>query len=125
ITAVLVTHNKTSTGVTNPLQAIAAEVKSRGRLILVDAVSSLSSVPCPVEAWDLDVVVSGSQKGWMVPPGLTFVYLSERAWEANATAAMPRFYFDAAKTRDSLAKGENAWTPAMSVYFALETALEK
>jgi aspartate aminotransferase-like enzyme len=124
ITAVLVTHNETSTGVTNDLEAIAREVKSRDRMIIVDAVSSMSSIPCPVERWDLDVVVSGSQKGWMAPPGLAFLYMSERAWAANAAAKMPRFYFDAAKTRDSLQKLQNPWTPAMTVYYAMDAAFE-
>jgi aspartate aminotransferase-like enzyme len=124
IKAVLVTHNETSTGVTNPLEEIAREVRARDRLILVDAVSSMSSIPCPVETWDMDVVVSGSQKGWMVPPGLVFVYMSERAWAANAEAKMPRFYLDAARARDSLAKLQNPWTPAMSVYFGLDRAFE-
>ena len=102
IKAVMVTHNETSTGVTNPLEAIAKEVRSRDRLIIVDAVSSMSSVPCPAERWGLDVVVSGSQKGWMVPPVLAFGWLGERAWAANAEAKMPRFYCDVAKTRDAL-----------------------
>jgi aspartate aminotransferase-like enzyme len=124
VRAVTVTHNETSTGVTNPIEEIAKEVRARDKLILVDAVSSMSSIPCPVERWDLDVVVSGSQKGWMVPPGLAFVSMSERAWAANAEAKMPRFYFDAVKTRDSLAKLQNPWTPAMSVYFALDKAFE-
>ena len=124
IKAVMVTHNETSTGVTNPLEAIAREVRSRDRLIIVDAVSSLSSVPCPVERWDLDVVVSGSQKGWMSPPGLAFVYLSERAWAAYDKSTMPRFYFDAGKARDSLAKNQNPWTPALSVYYAMDAAFE-
>ncbi|MBI2765479.1 MAG: alanine--glyoxylate aminotransferase family protein [Chloroflexi bacterium] len=124
IKAVMVTHNETSTGTTNPLEAIAREVRRRDRLILVDAVSSMSSIPCPVERWDLDVVVSGSQKGWMVPPGLAFVSFSERAWAANAAAKMPRFYFDAAKTRDSLVKLQNPWTPAMSIYYSLDRAFE-
>jgi aspartate aminotransferase-like enzyme len=124
IKAVLVTHNETSTGVTNPLEAIAREVRARDRLIIVDAVSSMSSIPCPVERWGLDVVVSGSQKGWMVPPGLAFVYMSERAWKANAEAKMPRFYFDAAKTRDSLEKLQNPWTPALSIYYAMDKAFE-
>jgi aspartate aminotransferase-like enzyme len=84
----------------------------------------MSSIPCPVERWGLDVVVSGSQKGWMVPPGLAFVYLSERAWAANAEARMPRFYFDAVKTRDSLAKLQTPWTPAVSIYFGMDRALE-
>lgn len=122
--AVLVTHNETSTGVTNPLEAIAREVRQRDRLIIVDAISSLSSVPCPVERWGLDVVVSGSQKGWMVPPGLAFMYMSERAWEAHAAATMPRFYFDATRARDSLARLQNPWTPAESIYFAMDAALE-
>lgn len=122
--AVLVTHNETSTGVTNPLEAIAREVRARDRLIIVDAVSSMSSVPCPVERWGLDVVVSGSQKGWMVPPGLAFLYLSERAWAANATATMPRFYFDAGKTRSSLEKRETPWTPAIPIFFGMDRAFE-
>lgn len=124
IKAVLVTHNETSTGLTNPLEAIAREVRARDCLILVDAVSSISSIPCPVERWGLDSVVSGSQKGWMVPPGLAFLYMSERAWAANEKATMPRFYFDARKTRDSLAKGQNAWTPAMSIYYGLDAAFD-
>ena len=84
----------------------------------------MSSIPCPVERWDLDVVVSGSQKGWMAPPGLAFLYMSERAWAANAEAKMPRFYFDAGKTRDSLQKLQNPWTPAMTVYYAMDAAFE-
>jgi len=122
--AVLVTHNETSTGVTNPLEAIAREVRARDRLLIVDAVSSMSSVPCWPERWGCDVVVSGSQKGWMVPPGLAFVWFSERAWEANAAATMPRFYFDAAKTRDSLAKLQTPWTPALSLYYGMDKAFQ-
>jgi aspartate aminotransferase-like enzyme len=122
--AVLVTHNETSTGVMNPLEAIAREVRKRDRLIIVDAVSSMSSIPCPVERWGLDVVVSGSQKGWMVPPGLAFLYMSDRAWDANAKSTMPRFYFDAAKARDSLAKLQTPWTPAVSIFFGMDKAFE-
>ncbi|MBN9494803.1 alanine--glyoxylate aminotransferase family protein, partial [bacterium] len=122
IKAVLVTHNETSTGVTNPLEAIAREVRARDRLIIVDAVSSMSSIPCPVERWGLDVVVSGSQKGWMAPPGLAFLYMSERAWAANDAATMPRFYFDAKKHRDSIEKLQTPWTPAMTVYYAMDAA---
>lgn len=124
IKAVLVTHNETSTGVTNPLEAIAAEVRRRDRLIIVDGVSSVSSIPCPVERWGLDVVVSGSQKGWMCPPGLAFVYMSERAWAANTRATMPRFYFAAAAARDSLAKLQTPWTPALSIFYAMESAIQ-
>jgi aspartate aminotransferase-like enzyme len=120
--AVLVTHNETSTGTTNPLEAIAREVRARDRLVIVDAVSSMSSIPCWAERWGLDVVVSGSQKGWMSPPGLAFVWFSERAWAANAIATMPRFYFDAVRARDSLQKSQTPWTPAISIYYAMDHA---
>jgi aspartate aminotransferase-like enzyme len=122
--AVLVTHNETSTGVTNPLREIAEVVRRHDKLLLVDAVSSMSSIPCEVDTWGLDVVVSGSQKGWMVPPGLAFVSFSPRAWQANETAKMPRFYLDARRARESLEKGQTPWTPAVSIVFGLEVALD-
>ena len=84
ISAVLVTHNETSTGVTNDLKSISAIVKEFDKLLLVDAISGLGSVDLPVDAWQCDVVVSGSQKGWMVPPGLAMVSISEKGWQAHA-----------------------------------------
>lgn len=126
IKAVLVTHNETSTGVCNPLQEIAAAVRESGEtLVIVDAVSSLGAVPCEMDAWGLDVVVTGSQKGWMVPPGLAFLALSERGWKAYDRAKMPRFYFDAAKHRDAQAKGQTPFTPAMPIFFGLDVALDR
>jgi len=124
ITTVLVTHNETSTGVTNDLKAIAQSVREAGKLLVVDAVSSLSSVDLPVDAWDCDVVISGSQKGWGVPPGLAFLSMSPRAWEANKKATMPRFYWDLVRAKRSGEKWETPWTPAVSVMFALEAALQ-
>jgi len=123
--AVLLTHNETSTGVTNPLQELAAAARAAApeALILVDAISGLGAVPFDTDAWGLDVVVTGSQKSWMVPPGLAMVSVSPRAWEAAARAAMPRFYFDLAMHRDSAVKGETPWTPAVGVCFALDVAL--
>ncbi len=123
--AVLVTHNETSTGVTNPLEEIAKVVREADRLLLVDAISSLGAIPCDMDGWGLDVVVTGSQKGWMVPPGLAFIALSERGWQAYESARMPRFYMDVAKARDFLQKGQTPWTPTISVYFGLDVALEK
>jgi aspartate aminotransferase-like enzyme len=124
--AVLVTHNETSTGVTNPLADIAAAIRDAGpdALILVDGISGLGAVPFETDAWGLDVVATGSQKSWMVPPGLAMLSVSPRAWEANERATMPRFYFDLRKHRDSAAKGETPWTPAVGVCFALDVALE-
>jgi aspartate aminotransferase-like enzyme len=125
IKAVLVTHNETSTGVTNPLEEIAKVVREADRLILVDGVSSLGAVPLDTDGWGLDVVVTGSQKGWMVPPGLAFVAVSERGWKANESAKMPRFYFDLAKHRDMIPSGQTPWTPTVSVFFGLDVALER
>lgn len=124
--AVLVTFNETSTGVTNPLEAIAAEIHrvAPEALILVDAVSGLGAIPLEMDGWGLDVVTTGSQKSWMVPPGLAMVALSQRAWAAVEGASMPRFYFDLTMHRDALAKGETPWTPAISVAFGLDEGLK-
>ncbi len=122
--AVLVTHNETSTGVTNPLKEIAAAVRKHDRLLIVDAISSLSSIPVETDAWGLDVVVSGSQKGWMVAPGLAFVSVSPRAWEAQARCTTPRFYFDLQRAKGSAEKGQTPWTPAVSLFFQLDRALD-
>jgi aspartate aminotransferase-like enzyme len=125
--AIMVTHNETSTGVTNDLGAIAAAIReARPDIVtLVDAISSLGSVPLPIDAWDLDVVFTGSQKGWMVPPGMAMVSVSERAWRAVEQARIPRYYFDYKKAKSYLEKGQTPWTPAVSVYFAMDVALRK
>ncbi|MGA2512309.1 MAG: alanine--glyoxylate aminotransferase family protein [Candidatus Limnocylindrales bacterium] len=124
--AVLLTHNETSTAVTNPIAELAATVKAAApeALILVDAISGLGAVPFETDAWGLDVVVSGSQKAWMVAPGLSFVSVSPRAWEAAAVARMPKFYFDLAAHRTSAEAGQTPWTPAVGVMFQLDVALE-
>ncbi|MCX7912490.1 MAG: alanine--glyoxylate aminotransferase family protein [Dehalococcoidales bacterium] len=125
VKAVLVTHNETSTGVTNDLGAISRVVKEAGKLIIVDAISSLSSIDLPVDAWKCDVVITGSQKGWMVPPGMTMVSVSEEAWKAHAVAKMPRFYWDFTRAKKNYEeKKENPWTPAISIVFALNVALK-
>ena len=122
--AVLVTLNETSTGVVNPVQAVAAAAHEHGALVLVDAISGLLATPLETDAWGLDVVVAGSQKAFMIPPGLTFVTVSERAWAASKDARMPRFYFDLEAAQKYLGRGENPWTPAVSLLYALFEALE-
>ena len=125
IKAVLVTHNETSTGVTNDIGAIAKVVRAHDRLMLVDAISSVGCVPVETDAWDLDVVVTGSQKGFMVPPGLAFAAVGPRAREAAKTATMPRFYFDFEKHFSYFQQGQTPWTPAVSVMFSLDLAVRK
>ena len=124
IKAVLVTHNETSTGVTNDLAAISAVVKEFDKLLLVDAISSLGSIDLPVDKWRCDVTVTASQKGWMVPPGMAMVSLSQEAWQAHARAKMPRFNWDFALARKYLEIGQTPWTPAVSIVFALSVALD-
>jgi aspartate aminotransferase-like enzyme len=123
--AVLLTQNETSTAVTNPIAELAAAVKAAApdALIIVDAISGLGAVPFETDAWGLDVVVSGSQKAWMVAPGLVFVSVSPRAWEAAATAKMPKFYFNLEEHRKSAEAGQTPWTPAVAVMFQLDVAL--
>jgi aspartate aminotransferase-like enzyme len=124
IKAVLATHNETSTGVTNDIKEISAVVKKFDKLLLVDAISSLGCINLPTDDWHCDVVVTASQKGWMVPPGLAMVSVSEKAWQAHAKAKMPRCYWDFSKAKDYLQKGQTPWTPAISIFYALDITLD-
>lgn len=123
ITTVLVTHNETSTGVTNPLGALAEVVKRHHRLLVVDGVSSIGSIDLPVDRWGIDVAVTASQKGWMLPPGMTMLSVSQRAWERQRAARAPRFYFDWEKAKTMQARGMTFTTPALSIMFGLREAL--
>ena len=108
---VFITHNETSTAVTNDIADIARLVKERGRLIVVDGVSSVGSIDLPVDELGLDVVISGSQKGWMLPPGAAFISVSQAALDFAATTKTPRFYFDFAKELGFEEKGQTFTTP--------------
>lgn len=124
--AVLLTHNETSTGVENPIAELAATVHREApeALVLVDGVSALGAVPFEMDAWGLDTVTTGSQKSWMVPPGMSMVALSDRAWEATSRARMPRFYLDLNRARKSGAKNQTPWTPAVGILFQLDESTE-
>jgi len=124
IKAVLVTHNETSTGVTNDLASINSVISEFDKLLIVDAISSLGSINLPVDEWHCDVAITGSQKGWMVPPGLVMVSVSQKAWQAHAEAKMPRFYWDFTAAKNYLEREQTPWTPAVSIFFALDVALE-
>ncbi|MBI4296566.1 MAG: alanine--glyoxylate aminotransferase family protein, partial [Chloroflexi bacterium] len=124
ITTVLITHNETSTGVTNDLAAISKAVKEFDKLLIVDAISSLGSIDLPVDQWNIDVALSGSQKGWMAPPGVAMVSVSPAAWQAHAKARMPRFYWDFTRAKSYAEKGQTPWTPAVTTIYAMAASLE-
>jgi aspartate aminotransferase-like enzyme len=123
--AVLLTHNETSTGVMNPIGELAAAVRAEApdALILVDSVSGLGAVPFEMDAWGVDVVVTGSQKAWMAAPGLAMLALSDRAWAATETARMPRFYLDVRSHRESAAAGQTPFTPAIAVVYQVDEGI--
>lgn len=122
--AVLLTHNETSTGVTNPIAELAAAAREAvDPLIIVDAVSSLGSIEMEMDAWGLDAVATASQKGWLSPPGVSMAALSERGWAATETSTMPNFYFDLGKHREFQSRGQPPWTPTLPVLYAMDAAL--
>jgi aspartate aminotransferase-like enzyme len=126
--ALLLTHNETSTGVTNDVAAVGAIVGTlpaeRRPLFLVDAVSSLGALEVQADAWNCDVVVSGSQKALMSPPGVSMVAVGPRGWKAVEEACMPRFYWDFTAARKQSQEGVTPFTTAVSVVLALNTALD-
>jgi aspartate aminotransferase-like enzyme len=123
VRVVYLVHSETSTGVVSDVQALAAVAGEAGALVVVDAISSLGAVPLETDAWGIDVVVSGSQKALMSPPGLAFTSLSPAALEAAAESASPRYVFDWERTRAAQAKLDAPFTPAVSLVRALDVAL--
>ena len=122
--AVLVTHNETSTGVTNPLAEIAQAARDAGALVLVDAVSSAAAMPLETDAWGLDWVISGSQKAWMCPPGLMVAAVSDRALQAVPDAGYHRFFWDVRKMAEGFQSGHLPTTPAIPLLRGLDVALD-
>lgn len=124
IKAILVQHNETSTGVLNDIEAISKARGDHPALLIVDAISGLVAADLKTDAWGLDVVISGSQKAFMIPPGLAMVSVSSRAWEAAERCKNRRYYFDLKAAKEFLAKGQTPFTPAVSVLFGLREALK-
>ena len=124
--AVLLTQSETSTGVIQPVEELARAANEAGALVVVDAVSSLGAVPFDFDGWGIDVAVGGSQKALSASPGIAFVAISGRAWDAQTAATLPRYYFDWSIYRRfaDLPHPENPWTPAISVMQGLHAALE-
>lgn len=121
--AVLITHNETSTGVTNDLATLAKVVRQTEALLMVDAISALLATNLPTDQWGCDIVVAGSQKALMLPPGLTFLSVSARAWEAHQSARMPRFYWDFTLMKKYMERDQTPYTPAVNLLFGLREAL--
>lgn len=124
IRAILLTQNETSTGVENPVRELARARDGHPALVIVDAVSSLGATPLKTDEWGLDLVVSASQKALMCPPGLAFVAVSQRGWEARENSRMPKFYFDLESAKKMQEKGQTPFTPALSILFGLRHSLK-
>ncbi|MEE9522475.1 MAG: alanine--glyoxylate aminotransferase family protein [candidate division NC10 bacterium] len=123
IAAVFCTHSETSTGVIHDIHAIAQVVRKTSTLLVVDAITSLGIVDLPMDAWGLDVVVGGSQKALMLPPGLTMVGVSQKAWAAVERSRLPKYYFDFAAERKNLLENQSHFTPAISLVVGLRETL--
>jgi aspartate aminotransferase-like enzyme len=122
IQSVMLQASETSTTVLHPVKEIANLTKN-GPLFLVDGVTAVGVLPVPLDKWGIDALVTGSQKALMLPPGLGFIALSERAWQKTKKAKLPRFYFDLNLERKNQAKGSGAFTPAVSLIFGLRASL--
>jgi aspartate aminotransferase-like enzyme len=124
IKAVLVTHNETSTGVFNDMKAIGEALGNHPALLMVDAISGLATIDLKMDQWNLDVVVSGSQKAFMIPPGLSFMAFNDKALEIHKQSKMPRYYWDISQGIKYLEKGQTPYTPAISLYYGLAESLK-
>ena len=123
IKAVFTTLCETSTGVTNDIEAIGKAVKETAAVLVVDAISGLGAIPLSTDAWSCDIVVSGSQKGLMLPPGLGFISVSPKAWKLIESAKSPKSYFDLEAAKKALEKTDTPFTPAINLVVALSEAL--
>ncbi len=117
-------HNETSTGVTNDVKTLVSLIKAHGAISIVDGVTSVGAIECKMDEWGIDVLFSGSQKGFMLPPGLSFLAASEKAWEAHKKCKRPDFYFNWTTNRKSVLENSTAFTPAVSLIAGLKVALE-
>ncbi len=125
IKAVILTHSETSTGVINDLEKISSYIQNHNHaLSIVDCVTSIGACNVATDDWKLDIVASGSQKGYMIPPGLSFVSVSDKAWKACETSDLPKFYLDLKSYKKSLLSDSNPFTPAVNLFFALDEALK-
>lgn len=116
-------HNETSTGVTNDIETLAKTIREHGALCIVDGVTSVGAIPVKMDEWGIDVIVSGSQKGFMIPPGLAFLACSKKAWQVHENCKHPSFYFNFKAYKKSVAEDTTPYTPNVSLIVALRETL--
>jgi aspartate aminotransferase-like enzyme len=121
--AVFVQASETSTGAAHDIRAMAAAIAKTPAVFIVDAITGLGTMPLDIDGWGLDVVIGGSQKAFMIPPGLAFLSISPKAWKLAETATLPHYYFNLKKEKKSGDAGESSWTPSTALILALAEAL--
>ena len=121
---VFVQASETSTGAAHDVRGMARAIAKTPAIFIVDAITGLGTMPLDIDGWGLDVVIGGSQKAFMVPPGVAFLSISPKAWKLSETAALPHYYFDFKKEKKNGANGESSWTPSTAIILALGAALE-
>lgn len=124
IKIVTLTHSETSTGAKNDIQTLCKIIKDHGAISVVDGVTSVGCMEVKMDEWGIDVLISGSQKGFMIPPGLAFLAASKRAWEVYGNCLYPSFYFDWGAHKKAVLEDTTPWTPAVNLIFALHEALK-
>jgi len=124
VRGVFVQASESSTGAAHDVRAMGEAVKKNDAIFVVDAITGLGTMPLDIDGWGLDVVIGGSQKAFMIPPGLAFLSISPKAWAFADTAKLPRYYFNLKKEKKNAANGESSWTPATSLLLALAEALK-
>jgi aspartate aminotransferase-like enzyme len=121
---VFVQASESSTGAAHDVQAMGKLIAKTDAIFVVDAITGLGTMPLDIEGWGLDIVVGGSQKAFMIPPGIAFISISAKAWKHNETANLPRYYFDLKREKKNAEKGESSWTPSTSLLLALAESLK-
>ena len=121
---VFVQASETSTGAAHDVRRMAEAVRKTGAIFVVDGITGIGTMPLDIEGWGIDILIGGSQKAFMIPPGLAFASISPKAWKFTETAKLPHFYFDFKKEKKNADKGESSWTPATSLILALGEALK-
>ncbi len=124
IKGVFIQASETSTGTQHDVKAMGLAVKKTNAIFVVDAITGIGTMPLDIDNWGLDIVIGGSQKAFMIPPGLAFLSISAKAWATADSAKAPRFYFDLRKERKNAVNGESAWTPNTALLLALAEALK-